>query len=123
MYKRQGLARREGRPEGAAGRTPQHGDLSLIHIWLQIDAVSQFGETGKWLDVIPEHFSVRQWSKAKAEYRIMMAPEYAKIENGFEMAKMLPLFQKAVKEAETMQEPESISVRCIACLLYTSRCV
>lgn len=45
---------------------------------LQIDAVSQFGETGKWLDVIPEHFSVRQWSKAKAEYRITMAPEYAK---------------------------------------------
>ena len=43
-----------------------------------------------------------------------MAPEYAKTENGFEMAKMLPLFQKAVKEAETMQEPESISVRCIA---------
>lgn len=37
-----------------------------------------------------------------------------KTENGFEMAKMLPLFQKAVKEAETMQEPESISVRCIA---------
>ena len=67
---------------------------------LQIDAVSQFGETGKWLDVIPEHFSVRQWSKAKAEYRITMAPEYAKTENGFEMAKMLPLFQKAVKEAE-----------------------
>ena len=80
---------------------------------LQIDAVSQFGETGKWLNVIPEHFSVRQWSKAKAEYRITMAPEYAKTENGFEMAKMLPLFQKAVKEAETMQEPESISVRCI----------
>ena len=67
---------------------------------LQIDAVSQFGETGKWLDVIPEHFLVRQWSKAKAEYRITMAPEYAKTENGFEMAKMLPLFQKAVKEAE-----------------------
>ena len=77
---------------------------------LQIDAVSQFGE----LDVNPEHFLVRQWSKAKAEYRITMAPEYAKTENGFEMAKMLPLFQKAVKEAETMQEPESISVRCIA---------
>ena len=67
---------------------------------LQIDAVSQFGETGKWLDVIPEHFSVRQWSKAKAEYRITMAPEYAKTENGFEIEKMLPLFQKAVKEAE-----------------------
>lgn len=64
--------------------------------------------------MIPEHFSVRQWSKAKAEYRITMAPEYAKTENGFEMAEMLPLFQKAVKEAETMQEPESISVRCIA---------
>ena len=81
---------------------------------LQIDAASQFGETGKWLDVIPEHFSVRQWSKAKAEYRITMAPEYAKTENGFEIEKMLPLFQKAVKEAETMQEPESISVRCMA---------
>lgn len=67
---------------------------------LQIDAASQFGETGKWLDVIPEHFSVRQWSKAKAEYRITMAPEYAKTENGFEIEKMLPLFQKAVKEAE-----------------------
>ena len=76
---------------------------------LQIDAVSQFGETGKWLDVIPEHFSVRQWSKAKAEYRITMAPEYAKTENGFEMAKMLPLFQKAVKEAETMQDAEGFS--------------
>ena len=48
------------------------------------------------------------------EQGITMAPEYAKTENGFEMAKMLPLFQKAVKEAETMQEPESISVRCIA---------
>ena len=81
---------------------------------LQIDAVSQFGETGKWLDVIPEHFSVRQWSKAKAEYRITMALEYAKTENGFEIEKMLPLFQKAVKEAETMQEPKSISVRCMA---------
>ena len=67
---------------------------------LQIDAVSQLGETGKWLDVILEHFLVRQWSKAKAEHRITMAPEYAKTENGFEMAKMLPLFQKAVKEAE-----------------------
>ena len=35
---------------------------------IQVDAVSQFGESGNWLNFPPEHFSIREWSVASAEY-------------------------------------------------------
>lgn len=79
----------------------------------QVDAVSQFGETGKWLDVVPEHFLLKPWTKAKAEYRVAMTPEYAKTDDSFNIEKTLPRFQKELKDAETMQEPECVSVKCM----------
>ena len=45
---------------------------------IQVDAVSQFGESGNWLNFPPEHFSIREWSVASAEYRLEMVPAYAK---------------------------------------------
>ena len=36
---------------------------------IQVDAVSQFGESGNWLNFPPEHFSIREWSVASADYR------------------------------------------------------
>lgn len=81
--------------------------------WFQVDAISQFGETGKWLEILPEHFQLKPWSRAKAEYQMKMAPEYARTENGFDLEKQLQKFRKAVEKAETMQEPRAVSVQCL----------
>lgn len=78
----------------------------------EIDAVSQFGESGVWLNVVPEHFSIKQWSAAKADYRLAMAPVYAKRGNGFDLEKILPHFQKERSDAEAMCEPKAISASC-----------
>lgn len=80
---------------------------------MEVDAVSQFGETGHWLRVVPEHFSIKRWSMEKAEYRLRMVPEYAKTVNGFDLGKILPKFQAAMKEAETMQEPQAVNITCL----------
>ncbi len=80
---------------------------------MEVDAVSQFGETGRWLRVIPEHFSIKQWSMEKAAYCLRMVPEYAKKEKDFDLEKILPKFQKERSDAETMCEPKAVSASCL----------
>lgn len=80
---------------------------------IQVDAVCGFGGEDVRLNLTPEHFSVRQWSIARANYRIMMAEEYARTESGFELEKHLQIFRKGLREAEAMQEPRAVSVQCL----------
>ena len=74
-----------------------------------MDAVSQFGESGNWLNFPPEHFSIREWSVASAEYRLEMVPAYAKEYADFDEAVQLPRMREAVKRTQSMEEPEAIS--------------
>ena len=76
---------------------------------IQVDAVSQFGESGNWLNFPPEHFSIREWSVASAEYRLEMVPAYAKGYADFDEAVQLPRMREAVKRTRNMEEPEAIS--------------
>ena len=80
---------------------------------LQVDAVSQFGESGSWLNVLPEHFSIREWSIASAEYRLSMAPVYAKEFTDFDEAVQLPRLRAAVERVKAMEEPEAVSAACL----------
>lgn len=80
---------------------------------LQVDAVSQFGESGSWLNVLPEHFSIREWSIASAEYRLSMAPVYAKEFADFDEAVQLPRLRAAVERVKAMEEPEAVSAACL----------
>lgn len=80
---------------------------------MEVDAVSQFGEAGQWLKVVPEHFSIKRWSMEKAAYRLRIVPEYAKAETKFDLEKILPRFQAALKEAEAMQEPRAVAISCL----------
>ena len=68
---------------------------------IQVDAVSQFGESGNWLNFPPEHFSIREWSVASAEYRLEMVPAYAKEYADFDEAVQLPRMREAVEGRET----------------------
>ena len=79
----------------------------------QVDAVSQFGETGRWLNVIPEGFSVQQWTVESARFRLAMAPQYAKEFADFDEAHQLPRLQAAVTRAEASPEPEAVSAACL----------
>lgn len=79
----------------------------------QVDAVSQFGESGRWLNVIPEHFSVRQWTVESAKFRLSMAPQYAREFADFDEAAQLPRLRAAVARAETSAEPEAVSAACL----------
>ena len=74
-----------------------------------MDAVSQFGENGNWLNFPPEHFSIREWSVASAEYRLEMVPAYAKGYVDFDEAVQLPRMREAVERTRNMEEPEAIS--------------
>ena len=76
---------------------------------IQVDAVSQFGESGNWLNFPPEHFSIREWSVASAEYRLEMVPAYAKEYADFDEAVQLPRMREAVERTRNMEEPEAIS--------------
>ena len=76
---------------------------------IQVDAVSQFGESGNWLNFPPEHFSIREWSVASAEYRLEMVPAYAKGYADFDEAVQLPRMREAVERTRNMEEPEAIS--------------
>ena len=76
---------------------------------IQVDAVSQFGESGNWLNFPPEHFSIREWSVASAEYRLEMVPAYAKGYADFDDAVQLRRLREAVKRTQSMEEPEAIS--------------
>ena len=76
---------------------------------IQVDAVSQFGESGNWLNFPPEHFSIREWSVASAEYRLEMVPAYAKGYADFDEAVQLPRMREAVERTRNMDEPEAIS--------------
>ena len=79
----------------------------------QVDAISQFGETGRWLNVIPEHFSVKQWTVESAKFRLAMAPQYAREFADFEEAVQLPRLQVAVTRAENSPEPEAVAAACL----------
>lgn len=76
---------------------------------IQVDAVSQFGESGNWLNFPPEHFSIREWSVASAEYRLEMVPAYAKGYADFDEAVQLPRMREAVERTRNMEEPKAIS--------------
>lgn len=80
---------------------------------IQVDAVSQFGETGRWLNVIPEHFSVQHWTVESAKFRLAMAPQYAREFADFDEAHQLPRLRAAVARAETSPEPEAVSAACL----------
>ena len=79
----------------------------------QVDVISQFGETGRWLNVIPEHFSVKKWTVESAKFRLAMAPQYAREFADFEEAVQLPRLQAAVTRAENSPEPEAVSTICL----------
>ena len=79
----------------------------------QVDAVSRFGESGSWLNVLPEHFSIREWSIASAEYRLAMAPIYAEEFSDFDEAVQLPRLRAAVERVKAMEEPEAVSAVCL----------
>lgn len=79
----------------------------------QVDAVSQFGETGQWLNVVPEGFSIRQWSIASAEYRLARVPECKERYPDFDAEKLIPLFREAVEKARNKPEPEAVFPDCM----------
>lgn len=79
----------------------------------QVDAVSRFGESGQWLDVVPEGFSVRQWSIASTEYRLARVPECKERYPDFDAEKLTPLFREALEKARNKPEPEAVSPDCM----------
>lgn len=72
--------------------------------WLQADAVSQFGETGRWLNFVPLHFSVHQNQVDNWKYRIAAFPEMAR-QQGIDPAPLLERYRRRL--AQVQAEPEA----------------
>ena len=80
--------------------------------WYMLDPTTNgylVDEQGTILSLSPEHFSIREWSVASAEYRLEMVPVYAKGYADFDEAVQLPRMREAVERTRNMEEPEAIS--------------
>ena len=66
------------------------------------------------MEVVPEGFSIRQWSIASAEYRLARVPECKERYPDFDAEKLTPLFREAVEKAGNKSELEAVSPDCMA---------
>lgn len=76
---------------------------------IQVDAVSQFGETGEWYEVIPEHYSVCQHEIGYAKYMLRYLSECDEDSADFDIAKQTERAKKMLEEALKQTEPTAVS--------------